>query len=242
MLYLFGGVGMRSYGKKIKKDNMILAGLILVITVVMAVYIIKTGDGKIVFKGGEKSFRVENTLKPPKEAQTEIEKVEDAIKVYVVGEVRNPGVVEIPKGGIILDAVTLAGGFTEDAAKENINLVYELFENAMIRIKAKEEIKGSDENNRIESFQENRIGVEIISNSQGVVVNDQDNQSLKKVNINRAAKEELLSLPGIGEAYATRIIEYRNLNGSFRNKEDIKNVSGIGISTYERIKDMITLN
>jgi competence protein ComEA len=227
---------------KLKKDSIILATIILLITVVMAVYIIKTGEGKIVFKGGERGFQVENNVNFPKEVQQEVPKVEETIKVYVVGEIHNPGVVEIPKGGIILDAVTLAGGFTADAAQENINLVYELFENVMIRIKSRAEIEASNHINAIDSAQKDILGAEIISNSQGVLVDDQENQRLGTVNVNRATKEQLMTLPGIGEAYANRIIEYRNLHGSFRNKEDLQKVSGIGAVKYEGIKDLITLN
>ncbi|MPN48493.1 ComE operon protein 1 [bioreactor metagenome] len=60
-----------------------------------------------------------------------------------------------------------------------------------------------------------------------------------KININTAEASELDSLPGIGEAYAKRIIEYRKANGPFKSIEDIKNVTGIGEKRYEAIKDLI---
>jgi competence protein ComEA len=53
--------------------------------------------------------------------------------------------------------------------------------------------------------------------------------------------EELTTLNGIGEAKAIKIIEYRNTNGLFKSIEDIKNVSGIGETFYEKIKDSITI-
>ena len=65
-------------------------------------------------------------------------------------------------------------------------------------------------------------------------------QTSGKININTADLYTLMSLPGIGEAYAQRIIDYRTANGPFKNIEDIKNVEGIGEKRYESIKNLIT--
>jgi len=62
------------------------------------------------------------------------------------------------------------------------------------------------------------------------------------VNINTAPQEELVLLPGIGDATALKIIEYREKNGSFKSIEDIKNVSGIGDKKFEQIKSMIVIS
>ena len=62
-----------------------------------------------------------------------------------------------------------------------------------------------------------------------------------KISINSATKEELMSLPSIGEAKANAIIEYRQKNGLFKKIEDIKNVKGIGNALYEKIKDYINI-
>jgi len=62
----------------------------------------------------------------------------------------------------------------------------------------------------------------------------------EKVNINTAGVDELVTLPGIGKAYAERIVEYRQKNGPFKKVEDIINVRGIGEKTFERIKDRLT--
>ena len=61
-----------------------------------------------------------------------------------------------------------------------------------------------------------------------------------KININTADLYSLMSLPGIGETYAQRIIDYRTTNGPFKDIEDIKNVEGIGEKRYESIKNLIT--
>ena len=63
----------------------------------------------------------------------------------------------------------------------------------------------------------------------------------EKVNINTAGVDELVALPGIGRAYAERIVEYRQKNGPFKKVEDILNVRGIGEKTFERIRDRLTI-
>ena len=61
------------------------------------------------------------------------------------------------------------------------------------------------------------------------------------ININNASIDELKSLDGLGDATAKKIINYRNNNGNFKTKEDIKKVSGIGTSKYEKIKEKISI-
>lgn len=62
-----------------------------------------------------------------------------------------------------------------------------------------------------------------------------------KININRADLQTLMTLDGIGETYAQRIIDYRNTNGPFKNIKDIMQVEGIGTKRFEAIKDKITV-
>ncbi len=63
----------------------------------------------------------------------------------------------------------------------------------------------------------------------------------ERININTAGVDELVALPGIGRAYAARIVEYREKNGPFKKLEDLLNVRGIGEKTFERIRDKVTL-
>lgn len=67
----------------------------------------------------------------------------------------------------------------------------------------------------------------------------QTEKPFSKIDINKAGADELQTLPGIGEAYAGRIIQYREQNGSFKSIYDITNVKGIGEKTFEKIKDQI---
>ncbi|HKB07493.1 MAG TPA: helix-hairpin-helix domain-containing protein [Candidatus Polarisedimenticolia bacterium] len=63
----------------------------------------------------------------------------------------------------------------------------------------------------------------------------------EKVNINTAGVDELVALPGIGKAYAERIVEYRQKNGPFKKVEDLLNVRGIGEKTFDRIRERLTI-
>ena len=68
-----------------------------------------------------------------------------------------------------------------------------------------------------------------------------DKETKELISINKASKEELMSISGLGESKAEAIIKYREENGEFKTIEDIKNVSGIGDSLYEKIKERITV-
>ena len=66
-------------------------------------------------------------------------------------------------------------------------------------------------------------------------------EDMSKINLNTATKEQLLTLKGIGESYADRIIEYRQVNGPYKKPEDIMNVKGIGDKIYQNIKDRLVV-
>jgi len=69
-----------------------------------------------------------------------------------------------------------------------------------------------------------------------------EEQSFQKIDINRAEPWLLEALPGIGEALAQRIVDYRSENGPFKRIEDLLKASGIGEATFEKIKDYITVS
>jgi competence protein ComEA len=157
------------------------------------------------------------------------------IKIYIVGCIKNPGIITIEKGRILDDLIKKAGGLTKDASSENINMVYQLNENMMIKILSKKELKNASNPQK-----QAGAGVEITMGS-GNTTNISNSNSTEGslININTATKEQLESLPEIGDSTAKKIIDYREKNGSFKSINDIKNVSGIGEKKFERIKDLI---
>lgn len=146
-----------------------------------------------------------------------ISKNDDRIGVYISGEVKNTGVYYLKKDSRITDLINICGGLTEEADVSKINPAQKLNDSDKIIIPKKE-----NNLNNIETEDENK-GVD----------NVQD-----KININTATKDELTSLNGIGEATANKIINYRNKN-KFKEIEDIMNVPGIGEAKFNNIKDYI---
>lgn len=140
------------------------------------------------------------------------------IVVHIGGEVKNPGVFSFSQGVRLIDAISVAGGETTKAALDQINLARILHDGEHIIIPSYLSSEGSLN-----------------------VSNNKLNNSTGKVNLNLAGSEELSSLTGIGAVRAAAIIEYRDKNGNFKDIEEIKNVSGIGIHTYNNIKDNIKI-
>lgn len=153
------------------------------------------------------------------------ENLSKSITIFISGEVKEPGVVTIESDKRLSDAVNLLGGFTDKADLNKVNLA----------------IKIEDEKHYIipklgESLKELNTQEDIISDNS--IIQTESN----KVNINTATLNELDTLPGIGEATASKIINHRNEKGKFNSIEELKNVNGIGDKKYENIKDMISVN
>ncbi len=136
------------------------------------------------------------------------------ICVYIVGEVNSPGVYYVSEGTRLDELISIAGGITQNGDMDKINLSQKLKDSDKINIPKKEELK------------DNLYDEEIIS---------------KKVNINTANKQELMTLDGIGSSTADKIIKYRD-NATFESIEDIMEVPSIGKSKFEKIKDDITVD
>ena len=140
------------------------------------------------------------------------------IQVYLSGQVKNISVVELEDNGNlrIVDAINLAGGLTDLADTEAINLAAPISDGQHVHIPTKEIFL--------------RPNQETSSSP-----TDGD-----KVNINTADAEKLATLKGIGPATAQKIIDYREQNGAFKTIDEIKNVRGIGEKKFDAIKDKIT--
>ena len=145
------------------------------------------------------------------------------LTAYICGEVRSPGVYKVGSGARISELVDKAGGMTEDADLTSINLAREVTDGEQIIIGS---VKGG----------------QVVSGSEpGSTSGTGDTSTGKLININTADKTTLMILPGIGEVRAEAIISYRDSNGLFKKKEDIKKVSGIKDGSYDKIKDLITV-
>ena len=158
-----------------------------------------------------------------------IEETEEKnIFVHIAGCVQKEGMLELSSNSRIADAIEKAGGLTQDADLSDINLAYILEDGMKIYI--------PNQNER----QENNEITENIPNTATMQIQD-TNKKQDVININTATQEELDTLPGIGPATAIKIIEYRKEKGKFKQKEEIKEVRGIGEAKYEKIKEYISV-
>ena len=235
----------KSAAKKFKSIIYPVAFILIVILSALYKYVFK-GSGDITlqgFKSGKTASVTETTASDDYYHETGIQvTVQDTapatvetvrlISVYICGEVRNPGIYEAPQGAMLNDIIEDAGGLTENASVNNINLVYQITGNMSIYIPSEDEIKNGFTGGDIIR----QDGVYVWGNSSGG--SSEPGGSTLMVNINTAALDELKSLPGIGEVTAQAIIDYRNTT-PFSAIEDIKNVTGIGDSKFNRIKDYI---
>ena len=154
------------------------------------------------------------------------------IAVHVIGAVPRPGLYEFAEGARVQDAIDAAGGLLASANVDTINLAALLQDGQQLDIPYK---SGEQPSTTSSNTNESPLVLPGATGESSTV-----NEDL--VNINTASAQELDSLPGIGPTIAQRIIDYRNENGPFQKIEDILNVSGIGPSTYDEIKDLITVS
>lgn len=151
------------------------------------------------------------------------EEVSAAVFVYVCGAVHAPGVYELAGNARVYEAIAMAGGVTEGAAGDAVNQARPVADGERIYIPTAEELEKG-----------------IVDGSLPEVTGT-DTKTEGKVNINTALKEELKTLPGIGDAKADSIISHRELNGAFQSVEALMQVEGIKEGVFNKIKDRITV-
>lgn len=177
-------------------------------------------------KAGSEMIAESGEIKQDSEAKEE----SGLIFVDVCGAVKIPGVYQLPVGSRVFQAVEMAGGFREDAEKYLINQADLLSDGQQIRILTKEEAK-SMEIQEMSQEEDSRKNA-----STG------EDRASDKININRADKTVLMTIPGIGESKAEAIIAYREIHGSFSSVDELMQVEGIKEKTYEKLKDKITVD
>ena len=165
----------------------------------------------------------------------------NTVFVDIKGAVKSPGVYEVNRESRIIDVIEKAGDLKKSADTSIINLSKKVKDEMYIIIYTKDEISSYKDKLLSSSEITNKIEEKIIcpdSDNDGCINKTSLSSETGKVNINTATQSELTRLSGIGEGKAKKIIDYREKN-RFEKIEDIKNVSGIGNSLYEKIKDYI---
>lgn len=153
----------------------------------------------------------------------------NTIIVHITGEVKEPGIIELPSEARIAEAIEAAGGVTEGADLDEVNLAFVLSDGQKVYIPNKNEKEVSGEKVYI-----------TVGSGNNIIVQDKVEEGKKqKVNINEAKQEDFEQLPGIGPSIAQRIVEYRDQNGKFTSIDELQEVKGIGESKLENIKEYI---
>ena len=165
-----------------------------------------------------------------------------AIKVYVSGAVHNPGLHDIAPGSRAVDAIAAAGGLTEEANKDRVNLAKICKDGMQINVPrlSKKELR------RLRA--ERSVGTVSAESSYAAPADGAYNAAAGTetaayggvIHLNSASAAELEELPGVGEVTAQRIVEYRAQHG-FSRIEDIMNVKGIGQAKFNKMRPYLAL-
>lgn len=198
------------------------------ITIILLLIVIIVGVGIVLNKNINKEDNfIVNRASDISENNPSIQIEIPPVIIHIAGAVKSPGVYQLKPTDRIVDAVKIAGGATEEASLDLINLAALLKDGQKIIVPYKTYSgTGEEINTKTYNYVESVYSSSSVSDS-------------AKININTANANLLQTLTGIGPVLSERIIEYRNQNGLFGVIDDIKDVSGIAEKKFEGIKDLI---
>lgn len=203
------------------KDKIII-GLVIALALVLGNNYVKDKDNNLL--DNEVSLlETDDDLLIENDSNDQIANENDQIKVHISGQINREGVYEVKEGDRLDDLIKQAGGLSPDADSKSLNLAMKLEDQMKIYIPSEGEILN----------QENEDTDQIVSKPDST---SEDG----KININTASKEELMTLPNIGDKRAQAIIDYRE-SKKFETIEEIKNVTGIGEKFYQAMVELITV-
>lgn len=164
------------------------------------------------------------------------------IVVSIQGAVRDPGVYSVAPGDRVNDLIEMAGGLALDAETASINLAAHLVDGTTLTIPSRNDPERESAmasttvpNPAAYRLESNPAIVDAVPSQAGASA-----AGAVRVNLNRASRAELESLPGIGPTYAQRIIEYRQQT-PFRDVSELMNINGIGTKRFEDLRDRVSI-
>ena len=190
-------------------------------------YIVSDIENKNEVYEESKTIDINNNTKNTMQISKVETSLNDKVTIYISGEVKNPGVVELKYDARLADGVDLCGGLTEDANLNGINLAMKIKDEGHYIIPKVGEETADTVTNDNEYRNENNT------------LNEPESNNDNKININTADLSELDSLPGFGQVIAQKIIEYRQEHTKFNSIEELMNIKGIGEKKFNNVKDYI---
>ena len=204
------------YIKK-NKTQAIKAAILVILFIIAACLFFAGGSDD-----NSDTIMVDESMQGDAFEETELEAPSD-IYVDVGGAVNMPGVVSLPAGSRVFEAISAVGGVSKEGDTSNLNLASILSDGDKLYISKIDEINETPQSEG--SFYSSTTS----------------NTKPGKVNLNRATSEQLQLLQGVGPAMAQRIIEYRNNAGMFKATKELMNVSGIGEKTFKKLEPNIEI-
>lgn len=194
-----------------EKITKIVVTLLIIITAILFFVFSEKSEGDIIIPTENEDLISENE-------NNVLEDTGVDCYIDIEGEVKNPGVYKVSQGTRVFQVIEKAGGLTGKADTNSINQAEVVEDGQKIIIESKNK--------------NNLLSGNVESNNSG---------SNGLININNASSTELEEIPGVGPSKASKIIEYRESQGGFKNKEEIKKIDGIGDKTFEKMKDKINV-
>ena len=216
-----------------------------IIFVTLTLVLLSVVGGVIFYKLAFASSNKEDNIVLNTKKKTNDEKIEEEEDIYyqvdIKGEVNTPGIYTVKKDSRVIDVIRLAGDLTDNADTSVLNLSKKVTDEMVIIIYSYDEVANfalTKEKEKQE--QEACLNYSEITND-ACIKDESEIVSDSTISLNTATIEELMTLPGIGEAKAKAIISYREEVGAFQNIEELKEVDGIGDTLFDQIKENITI-
>ena len=227
-----------------KHLKIIIIIIVIILVITLSLIKININNNSKLEKEVTEDLEIFNELDINNEESNTTDLAKDLVYVDIKGAVVTPGVYELEANKKVIDVINLAGGLTDQADTSLINLAKQVTNEMVVIIYTKEEVEqASQEEPIIKIVEKECVCPKItndscIENTKDTTTSENTNQ---KVNLNTANLEELQTLDGIGESKAKAIIAYREEVGQFNSIEELLEVSGIGESLYDKVKENITV-
>ena len=163
------------------------------------------------------------------------------VRVQVSGAVLEPGIYDVPANCRVEEAIAAAGGLTENADSERVNLVRKVRDGMQIRVPVQKAAQ-TNRTQRKNAQAKSGLGASTTNKSSSTRAGtEKNNSAVQRVRINSASVSELQQMPGIGPALAQRIVETRK-GGRFTSADDLLRVPGIGKAKLAKLRDYVEVD